>query len=118
MTKTQKILLWVGLALFIIPEILWSPTGNFVNTLSGEPLFGEGSFRPNFLTDSSNINYLSFMLSMQCAGAVLVFGSFASKIRNHKFSFSWFLVSFLLFVWVVFQFLLAGISINVRSIGF
>lgn len=117
MTKTQKILLWVGLALFIIPEILWSPTGNLVYA------FSQNSNSPSLLREtaimnSGNVNYLNFVLSVQFVGVFLSFLMWSLKIRKEKLSTSWLLVSFLLFVWAVFQFLLAGISINVRSIGF
>ena len=69
MTKAQKIWLWVSVALFVVPEVLWSPVGNLVNDLlqnSNEVQI----FRPNFLTDSDNTTSLLFVLFIQVVGLV------------------------------------------------
>jgi len=51
MTKIQKIWLWIFIAMFAIPEILWSPVINFIY------IFVKNSdpaqlFRVNFLTEA------------------------------------------------------------------
>lgn len=73
-SKTQKIWLWIFGAMFIIPEILWSPILNFYYE------FYQSSFtsfihplRNNFLQNSDNSNYLKFILFLQFLGISLFF---------------------------------------------
>ncbi len=44
MTKSQKIWLGIFLAMFIVPEVLWSPVGNFIYSIVKPPLNGEVIF--------------------------------------------------------------------------
>lgn len=49
MQKSHKIWLWVSVGLFLIPEILWSPLGNFlysffIPTVSGSSQIWRDSF--------------------------------------------------------------------------
>jgi len=85
MSKRQKI--WLGIfgAMFLVPEILWSPMIDFYYQLilqsnsSGivPPL------RQNFLTNSDNISILKFVISMQLLGLSLFLIRFLSlKIKN------------------------------------
>ena len=57
MTKKQKIWLGVFLALFIVPEVLWSPVGNFVyEIMQSGNAGGTHPVRLNFLQVSDNVN--------------------------------------------------------------
>lgn len=119
MTKRQKIFLIVFLAMFIVPEVLWSPAGNFVYELSQTSKSGgTHPFRQNFLQDSSNINYLSTVLFIQFLGAlitaiylVVIRKVFAIRILL------WTLVAALLLISIV-LFFIFGFSITLRHIGF
>jgi hypothetical protein len=69
MTKGQKIGFWAVLGLFIIPELLWSPVGNFIYELTQTGRSGgTHPFRNTFLEDSSNINIFSTVLFIQLLG--------------------------------------------------
>lgn len=61
MSKNQKILLAIALALFFVPEILWSPVGNYIYELM--QLGGTiHSLRNNFLTNSDNYGFIWYGL--------------------------------------------------------
>lgn len=69
MTKIQKTWLWVFAAMFVVPEVLWSPVGNLISDIlqnSNNVII----LRPNFLTNSDNTNYLLFFLGIQLIGIV------------------------------------------------
>ncbi len=69
MTKKQKIWLGVFLAMFIIPEILWSPVGNMIYELSQSGRGGDTyPFRMTFLENSDNANVLQKILFLQFLG--------------------------------------------------
>jgi len=72
MTKKQKIWLYVFLALFVIPEVLWSPVGNFYYELSQTSKSGGTEpFRDNFLQNSDNLSILKVVLLIQFIGFTL-----------------------------------------------
>ena len=115
MTRKQKIWLWVSLALFAIPELLWSPVANFIYQLyknTGAP------FRYTFLEDSRNINILSTVLFIQLLGLFIsaVYLIIINKSIKQKWML-WPLVVLLLLASVV-VFYLFGFSIKLRSFGF
>lgn len=71
MSKTQKVLLVISLALFIVPEMLWSPVTNITyeflqNSNNVQPL------RNNFLINPDNITALNFVLFFQLVGVLAV----------------------------------------------
>jgi hypothetical protein len=68
----QKKLLWLFGAMFLIPEILWSPVLNFYfeffqssRSSNVQPL------RYNFLQNSDNLNYLKLVIFIQLIGLLL-----------------------------------------------
>ena len=72
MTKKQKIWMWIFLAMFIVPEILWSPVGNFYyELLQSSESGGTHPFRNNFLQNSDNLNNLKFVIFIQFIGLLL-----------------------------------------------
>jgi len=83
MTKIQKIWLWIFVAMFAVPEILWSPVVNFYyEFLQSSWTSYVQPFRDSFLQDSDNLNYLRFVIFLQFMGLLL---SLASIVRNNFF---------------------------------
>jgi len=116
MTKTQKIWLWVFLGMFILPEVLWSPVGNFVYELSQSG--NTHPVRNNFLQNTDNINILSTVLFIQMAGLI---AAFVCLLIVHKYiqnkTFLW--VGYtLLFLGALITFFIFGISVSLRHFGF
>lgn len=119
MTKGQKVGFWGVLGLFILPELLWSPVGNFIYSLMKPTVNGSVQIlRDNILLTTSNNNLYSIVLFIQ------LLGLFASAIYlivlNKSIKNKWLLwpsVVILLLASVE-VFYLFGFSINLRSIGF
>lgn len=82
MTKKQKIWLWIFIAMFVVPEIFWSPVTNFYYELT-QTNQGGGTrpFNYNFLQNSDNVNYLKTTIFIQLLGVVL-FIMFWFKNKN------------------------------------
>ena len=63
----QKIWLWIFGAMFVVPEVLWSPIINLIyNILQNSN--NAKILRPNFLTESDNIYVLLGVLCIQFIG--------------------------------------------------
>jgi uncharacterized protein YacL len=119
MTKTQKIWLWIFIAMFAVPEILWSPVGNFVYSLM-TPL-KEGSvqvLRDNFLLDKSYDNLYSTILFIQALGLTLTLVLLLLFRKNVKNKTALWISYILSFFAAIVVFLLFGLSISLRHIGF
>jgi len=70
MTKIQKIWTWIFIAMFALPEILWSPVGNFLYT------FWKGGnipaiLRDNFLISSDYRRTAIVVILLQSLGALI-----------------------------------------------
>lgn len=68
MNKKQKIWFAVFLAMFAVPEVLWSPIANFYYEL-----FQQGDVHPlrdNFFTNYDNLDCLRLILFLQFTGAL------------------------------------------------
>ena len=117
MTKKQKIWIMVFISIFAIPEILWSTMGNFVYELYKSHFGNTYPLRYNFLQDSNNINLLNTVLFIQLLGlfAALV-SSIVLNIKGKKW-YGWVAV-FILFILTIVAFLIFGLSISLRAIGF
>ncbi len=80
MTKLQKIWLGVGLGMFIIPEILWSPITNIIYSL-----FNANNhslvLRQSFLFDADKVVYLTLVLGVQLIGVIMYLVNIA-RIQN------------------------------------
>ncbi len=70
MTKKQKILLVIFVAMFALPEILWSSVGNFLYQFF-DTSNNVHPFRDNFLQRSDNIKILGLVLYLQFFGLLL-----------------------------------------------
>ncbi len=95
MTKMQKVWLWIFLAMFIVPEVLWSPVGNFIY------IFIKGGNHPviwrnNFLMQTDFRNLLTLVLFIQFVGLLL--GSYALIKKKPKSYFEIFIIVLMLLV--------------------
>ena len=67
MSKVQKIWMWVFIAMFAVPEILWSPIINFLYTFwkgGNTPVI----LRDNFLIHSDYRKLAIIIVLLQCLG--------------------------------------------------
>src|SRR3989344_1308143 len=99
MTKKQKIWLWVFIAMFAVPEILWSPVANFLY------IFYRGGnvpviFRDNFLVHTDYRRLMIMVVFMQ------IVGSFLSLTLIYKLSFN-IIIKILLFILFLLFFVLS-----------
>jgi len=82
MTRLQKIWMWIFIAMFAVPEILWSPVANFLYT------FWKGGnipsiLRDNFLISSDYRKLAIIVIFIQGIGALLSSVLiFRSSIKN------------------------------------
>jgi hypothetical protein len=85
MTKAQKIWLWVSLAMFVVPELIWAPTlGLFPVT--------------NVLYDMDFRTELLSVLLLQIAGSILCLVCFTQFFRKKNPVFYWLVIIFLSFL--------------------
>jgi hypothetical protein len=114
MTKQQKIWFWVGVAVAALPEIFWSPVGNLVYSFyqnTNETII----MRPNWLSHSDNINWLSAILFLQFIGLTLATAAFFSSKPKSPTAWVFGIALSLLSLFVL---LLFGLSVSLRNIGF
>lgn len=112
MSKTQKIWLWISVALFTIPEILWSPVVNFMYTI-----YRGGNvpsiLRDNFLVHSDYRRLAIMIIFLQSMGALftlfIVCRSSASIIARIFLSF----FVFILFILSFFVFIFLSMTVNI-----
>ncbi len=100
MTKTQKVWLWVFIAMFIVPEALWSPVGNTIYSLFQSGKRHPEVLRANFLFNYQYENLLKLIVVVQFIGVTL---SLFYLIKYRKsistlIFFLLFIINFLLFI--------------------
>lgn len=113
LNKTQKIWTWIFIAMFAIPEILWSPIGNFLHT------FWRGGNTPailrnNFLMHSDYRGLLIFVIFLQSFGALacLVL-TYKSSTKNWlKASLTLLLLLFFILSFVILSVLLLTLNVG------
>ncbi len=116
MSKIQKIWMWIFIAMFAIPEILWSPVLNFYYGFWQSGRSGNvNTLRNNFLQKADNWNYLKFIILLQLIGLVL----FLIQLIRNKKSIKKVKYFSILFVSLVVTFLVAtalylAMAINLR----
>lgn len=77
----MKKTIWIFcILLFVVPEILWSPILNIIDSFLQNSNSVE-ILRPNFLMDSDNYNYLLVVLTLQEIGLI---GILISTIRTPR----------------------------------
>jgi len=86
MSKKQKVWLYVFLALFVIPEVLWSPAINYIYELSQMSTRDElSAFRNNFLTQGNyGFVWYGFVLLIELIGLVGISYLFFKFRSNSK----------------------------------
>lgn len=114
MTKKEKILLGLFIAMFAVPEVLWSPVTNALYEIL-QPGGQVKLLRENFINLTNN-NLSLFVMFLQLLGLLFTL-IYLIKI-NTKFRkpIIWVLVA-VLFVLSVMTFFVFGMSVNFRSIG-
>ncbi|MBI5530089.1 MAG: hypothetical protein HY918_01135 [Candidatus Doudnabacteria bacterium] len=116
MTKIQKIWLWILVATFAVPELLWSVTLKSRIALTGPMVNGHYKvFRKNFLDDYGNSNLWNNLMLLQLIGIVCLFIYliFLRKTFKSKIIF-WFseIILFLLGLFVFMYYSLATVKIT------
>lgn len=109
MSKKQKILLWVSLAIFAIPEILWSPIVNTINLpFSSNKI---GLLDNNFLFQGKNEDLTQILLIQFIAilSSTILFGLFNKSIKNRKLF--WGIITLFIFL-TIFTYLTYDTSIS------
>ena len=79
MKSKRKFLLWTSLALFVVPELIWSPITNILFEL-----FQSGNVHPlrdNLLLKAENIFYFRIVNSLQLVGLLATI-TFLFKEKN------------------------------------
>lgn len=116
MTKKQKIWLSVTSAMFILPEILWSPVSNIIYELL-QKTNNVQPYRINFLMNSDKIVYLSFVLFAQFVGCLLTLIFFLKHKHNNILFWTVILLLILLTFVTLFIFYMS-ITLGKNGIGF
>ena len=113
MTKIQKIWLGVSAAMFLVPEVLWSPVGNLIYSLFAPTLNGNYQIlRNSFLFDYKYENLLKIVLFLQLTGTMLFFFvwlKFRKDISSRLLFWTILVVSFLLSLVSMFTFYLGTV---------
>jgi len=65
----QKIWFWIFGAMFVVPEILWSPLVNLIYDIF-QNSNNVKTLRPNFLTNPNNIYILLYIIFFQFIGVL------------------------------------------------
>ena len=116
MTKVQKIWLGLSAAMFVIPEVMWSPVGNFIYSLFTPTLNGYAQIQRNsLLFDYKYENLLGIVLFVQVAGIIIFFFSwlrFRKNINSRLMFWIILAVTFLLSLISLFTFYL-GVIFNI-----
>ena len=89
MTKKQKVWLGIFLAMFIVPEVLWSPVGNVINSLLQSGKVHPQILRDNFLLNYKYENILKTIITIQSIGVILALFYFVKIRKNISNHFLW-----------------------------
>lgn len=116
MTKIQKVWIWLLAAIFVVPEIIWSPITKIFVSLNEPTDNGHYKvFRQNFLDNYNNIGLWNGMVLLQLLGIIFLFIYllFLRKRFNNKFLF-WIAELVLLFfgIFVFYYYSLSTIKIT------
>ena len=82
MTKKQKVWIGIFLAMFIMPEVLWSPVGNTLYSFFQSGKIVSQVFRSNFLLEYRYESLFKIIITMQLIGIVLAL-FYAIKYRKN-----------------------------------
>ncbi len=102
MSKVEKIWLWVSLAMFLVPEILFSNILSFMGYFSGGEIMSPFSLITNNYHLQSHVFLV--ILIIEIIGAL---GLFIFSIKNRKWIFVALLAVILCFLFFIFSFIKA-----------
>lgn len=113
MTKKQKGLLWLFGAMFLIPEILWSPILNFAYSIL-ESRNVPTILRDNFLISSNYRGLAILVIFIQCIGALLSLILILKTKNSLYFKLIFLIITVILFIvsFLIFIYLLATINMG------
>jgi len=117
MTKKQKIWMWIFIAMFALPEILWSPITNFLYILykgGNHPVILRNNFLFNYKYDS----LLKVIISIQFIGAFLFLVSWLKIKRKSKSKILFWLVLVLAIMFCLASFFILYLVIATQNISF
>lgn len=102
MKQTNKLWFWIGLALFAIPEILWSPISNYWYIIlqnDNRPTI----LRENMFTINTEYNFLyyGFIVWLQVIGLILVEIITIKNKQNLKHKWVFWPYSIFIFVGII-----------------
>ena len=110
MTKTQKIWLWIFIAMFALPEILFLTTPALLMSISGKSFSGISSLIINYKFFLDHPLYLLFIIAIEWIGALGIF------VFNINFNKNLLAVLFgIILMWLLFVFgivYITGFSMN------
>jgi len=103
MTKKQKIWMWIFIAMFAIPEILWSPITNILFSFFSKPINGAPSIlRSNVLFDYGHDTILKTVILVQLIGSTIFTIFWFKNIRNVSSKVKFWIVALLgLIIWLI-----------------
>jgi hypothetical protein len=99
MLRMQKVWLGIFLAMFIVPEVLWSPILSF-----GSELLQTGNTHPirfNYLTNLQHKGILIFVLAFESLGLLLALILLFNAYKNKKNLVFFLAQSFLLILFLI-----------------
>ena len=105
MVKAQKWLLWLFGAMFLVPEVLWSPVLNFIYSIwvgGNVPMI----LRDNFLINPDNRNLAITIILIQCIGALLFFILLLKTSINIIFKIILSILFFIFFIFALYVFII------------
>ena len=117
MSKMQKIWLGIFLAMFVVPEVLWSPVYKLWYSLEAPTVGGNYAvIRQNFLDNRGNSGLWSNLILLQFFG--LLFTAIYFIVIRKSFTHRWLiwllsLVSLLASLYVLWTYALSTISIKI-----
>ena len=110
MTRTQKIWMWIFIAMFAIPEILFLTTPALVSSFSGKSFSEISSLIVNYKFFLNNPLYLLFIVAIEWVG---VLGALVLSIKSNKTVLSVLLGTILLWLFLAFGLVyITGFSMN------
>lgn len=113
MSKMQKGWLWIFGAMFVVPEILWSPIINLYYEFYQSGYSGNVQpFRNNFLQNSDNLNYLKLVICLEFIGITLFFISWITNKKNIDSNTVFWSVALVSFIIILISFLASSFVIT------
>ena len=105
MTKLQKVWMWLSLAMFLVPEVLFFTTPALLMSFSGESFSQISSLVINY---KFFLNYPIYLLIVIVVEFLGVLGLFLLSIKSNKILTT--ILSFAILLWLIFIFAIVYIT--------